>query len=400
MTDTLQHARNATLKNLVDLLKRQDATKQDIVTPLSAITSRNGTFTIDGTAVFGEGMQFVPTAIADGHVSAKLGIPLAYLRTLREQRPDLYDANVNGWISGAGVADPDDRSVLLRTFMADDSDEPGVLRALLSDRYGIIDNFDVLTAALAGIKETGTPIEVLGADLTESKMTVRIAAPEVVANFPGMLEGYRNPFGQDGVYDHSGGGARFHRTVPQWARDRFGVNEQGVCAGLVITNSETGGGSFAIIPRLLTLVCLNGAMIARDALRRVHVGGRLEEGAITWSKDTERKALELITSKAKDAVQAFLDPAYLEMTMHDLEQKAKHPLDNPAEAVEFVAKQLAYTEDERDGVLDFFIKGGQVTAGGVMQAVTAYAQTVEDAEAAFALEESAVEALELAYAAA
>ena len=51
---------------------------------------------------------YTPTDVCDQGVADKLGIPGAYLRKLREQKPGLYDANVNGWLAG------DDRKFLIR----------------------------------------------------------------------------------------------------------------------------------------------------------------------------------------------------------------------------------------------------------------------------------------------
>jgi len=40
---------------------------------------------------------------------------------------------------------------------------PGAVRAFLSDGYKIIDNLDVLLAALDGVRQTGFPVQVDGA---------------------------------------------------------------------------------------------------------------------------------------------------------------------------------------------------------------------------------------------
>ena len=404
---TTLETRNATLETLATLLTDQQNSKLDLVTPMSNLISRNGIIKVLGTSVFDEGQNFAPTAIADGHLAARLDIPVAYLRRLREERIDLYDANVNGWTQGGetmGVDqvkfDPDARSVMLRSFSSIDPDVPGVLRAVLSDRYGIIDNFDVLTAALGGIRDSGANIEVVGCDLTETRMTVRIIAPEIMVHAPALLKGYRNPFGEGGVYDHSGAtNVRWGKgQLPEKWQKKYGVNSDGVCAGLILSNSETGGGSFNVTPYFTMLICTNGAMITRDAFRKIHVGGKLSEGTIKWGEDTERKALELVTLQARDAVATFLDETYVEMTIDSLTEKAVKPLDNPTEAIEIIAKQLAFSQVQRDGILDHFIRGGQVTAGGVMQAVTSYAQTIDAPDVAFDLESNAIKALELAYA--
>jgi hypothetical protein len=56
---------------------------------------------------------------------------------------------------------------------------------------------------------------------------------------------------------------------------------------------------------------------------------------------------------------------------------------------------LRFTDEEAAGVLDHFIRGGQVTAGGVMQAVTSFSQTVPNADRAYELEALGMEALVL-----
>ena len=100
----------------------------------------------------------------------------------------------------------------------------------------------------------------------------------------------------------------------------------------------------------------------------------------------------------RDAVATFLDEDYMTMVVDRLTEKAATPITDPAKAVEFIGSQLRYTEEQRAGILDHFIKGGQVTAGGFMQAVTSFAQTVADPDASFELEMSAMDALELAVA--
>ena len=91
--------------------------------------------------------SYAPTDICDQGIAGKLGIPSAYLRKMREQKPDLYDANVNGWLAG------DDRRFLLRCLRGENGG--GAAWAFLSDGYKVIDNLDVLLAALDGVCHAG-----------------------------------------------------------------------------------------------------------------------------------------------------------------------------------------------------------------------------------------------------
>jgi hypothetical protein len=131
-------ARNATLTDLAVLLREQQARKVDVVASSAAIRARHGQLVVEGTApVLGEdGVTlttgtYTPTNVCDQGVADKLGIPVAYLRRTREERPDLYDANVNGWLDG------DERRFLLRCLRGQNGS--GVARAFLSDGYKFID---------------------------------------------------------------------------------------------------------------------------------------------------------------------------------------------------------------------------------------------------------------------
>lgn len=389
--------RNADLGDLAALLKQQQARKVDVVASAGSIRCENGLIIVEGAgdlvpdpdAGFKEGPGvFRPTSVFDEGLAEKLNIPVAYLRKLRAERVDLYDLNVNGWLHGHADAGPDPRSFLVRCFKGDDG-STGVARAFLSDTYKRIDNLDVLTAALNGVRESGTEIEVVSCDLTDRRMYVKIAAPGIAVLAPHLLDGYRNPV--DGRQPHWG-----FEAARREGRGYEPGKEPVVFAGFEISNSETGGGASSIIPRLIVQICGNGLKIQADALRAVHLGGKLDEGQVKWSDETQERQLALITSRAKDAVKTFLDADYVRRTILNLEAKAGTPIANPAEDVRKVGKALSFTEETISGVLDHFIRGGQVTAGGVMQAITSFAQQVEDADAAADLEGQAVKALELA----
>ncbi|WP_196776885.1 hypothetical protein [Haloechinothrix halophila] len=203
-------ARNAGLQDMVTMLRDQQAAKLDVVLPATALRSRNGAIelsdvepVVDEHGVTVVNGLYTPTKDADATIAAKLGIGLKYLRKLRAERPDLYDANVNGLLHGKSkrtatgettvIHPADDRSFLLRLFRGQEGDQ-GVMRALLSDSYGIIDNLDVLTAVLDGIRQADAEVEIRSCDLTESSMHCKVYSPGVAALAPHFLGGYRNPF--------------------------------------------------------------------------------------------------------------------------------------------------------------------------------------------------------------
>jgi len=226
MSTTIDDAlgtRHATLQDLAALLRGQKARKIDVIAPASAIRARNGLILLDNTAPDltpdGVGMTtgtYRPTDVCDAGIAEKLAIPAAYLRRMREQAPALYDRNVNGWL------ERDDRSFMIRCLRPDDpaSGGTGIARAWLSDSYKVIDNLDVLVAALDGIRQTGYPVEVEECDLTERRMRrLRAHAPDGRRGLPQRHDHHPRRQAHDPPWRTAAGrdhlGRRHHRQVPR-----------------------------------------------------------------------------------------------------------------------------------------------------------------------------------------
>ena len=99
-------------------------------------------------------------------------------------------------------------------------------------------------------------------------------------------------------------------------------------------------------------------------------------------------------AQTSDAVKKFLSPEYMAKKVTALEKNAGVPV-KPADAMEVitaVSKTCGFTQHEQDTILNYFMEGGQFTAGGVMQAVTATAQTLSGDDA-FDMEGNALKAL-------
>lgn len=393
---TATTTRNAGLEDLVTMLRDQHARKIDLVLPARSIHTEGGNLVINGLegiltedGVLNPNGHYTPTKVCDEGISEKLRIPLAYLRRMREDHPHLYDANVNGWLHGTpgnrAVIDhetgridyehgerpgamPDQRKFLVRGFRGEGGG-PGIARAFLSDSYSIMDNLDVLMATLDGVRAAGVDTEITGCDLTERRMYVKISAPQVQALAPTMLADYRSPFT----------GAR-------------GADNPVVFAGFQVSNSEVGGGAFTIVPRLTVLVCNNGMTVTKDAMRAVHLGSRLDEGIVSWSRDTQEKNLALVTAKARDAVASFLSQDYLNQAVAKMEAKAGVPIEHLDE-VTVITKDLRYTEEQQGLILEHFSKAGAWTRGGVAGAITSAAQVIEDADVAAEMESHALAVL-------
>jgi len=135
--------------------------------------------------------------------------------------------------------------------------------------------------------------------------------------------------------------------------------------------------------------------LTKEAMRHVHLGSRLEAGSVRWSNDTQDRNADLIAAKTRDAVKAFLSPGFLNEAIAGITAEAVKPVADPVKTVTRVAKELSFSDEHRVGILDHFVKCGQMTAGGVMHAITSYSQTVEDADQAFAMDSQALQAMSL-----
>ena len=297
-----------------------------------------------------------------GHISSKFKIPRQYYdRMFTDTDLGLYDHTLNHWNKRT------EANYLCRMYI-DKDNGVGFIRAMLSDRYKTIDNYDCLMAALDAIKRSGVAVKFEDCAITDYNMYVRVVCPAIVAESEILLRKY----------------------LPN------GYNSTGIMAGLVISNSEVGSGAFTISPRLVVLACRNGLVVKKDAMRKVHIGAQLDSGsAVKWSDRTQRTNAELITSQTTDAVTQFLSQEYLGKTIATIEL-ANQPLKRPTPVAQAVIPTIGVPLEHQEDVLRYFFESGDLSAFGLSQAATFYAKECGDSELQMKLEESALEIMEAA----
>jgi len=279
-----------------------------------------------------------------------------------EKHVHLLDANANHWF------DFIKKSYLLRCFV-DKEEKTGVIRAFLSDRFKVIDNFDVLLASLQAVKESGVKLDIDYCDITDKKMYVRFVAPEIVVDSPKLLKNYHVP-------------------------NEGNKGNMGIMAGFILSNSETGHGQFTVAPRAVVGACNNGMIFYDEKFAKTHLGARMEENSrIEWSEETRQKNYDLILSQTKDAIKHFVNAEYFSGKILSLENAGEEELKHPIQAVKNVTKDLSISEDKQEDILNFFIKGKDSTPFGITQALTFFAHKNEDADLQYELEKESVNIL-------
>jgi hypothetical protein len=320
-----------TLVDLASELSRQLNAKRDMIVPspmMRFATDSGGISQVtietpDGSARYGT------TELARRQLADKLGIPYAYFERMREKQRDLLDRNVNTWLHSE-----DDRR-LVRTL-------DGNVRAVLSDRYRRLDNYDLAEHVLPILQRLpgGRPESV---ELTDTRMYLKWIASEVR-----------------------------HEVQPGDV----------VEAGVVVTNSEVGLGSLSVQPLVYRLVCRNGLIVADHGLRKTHVGRLIEANdsdLTVFKDDTLEAADKAFFMKVRDVVES----AVSEVTLRQLSERMRRTLGfvlsgDPVKSVEVIGTKYLLNEQERSGVLRHLISGGDLSGYGLVNAVTHYSQEVPD----------------------
>jgi len=336
-----------TLVQLAQELERQLSTKKDLVLHPSLMrheTSNQG----DGSLVIDHpsGGSFTVTDLARRQLAARLNIPYPYYDRMRKEQPRLLDNNVNTWLQcGEG-------HTMVRTL-------DGQARAVLSDRYRRLDNYDLANAVIP-ILQTLPNMRFESVELTETRMYLKVVVPPLAYTMaPGDV----------------------------------------VQAGVVITNSEVGHGTLSVQPLLYRVVCSNGLIVPERALRKTHIGralGMEDNNVQVYQEETLRADDRAFFLKVRDVVSDVV----AETTFVEAARKMQRTMGikltgDPVKSVEVLANRYDLNEGERSGVLRHLISGGQLSGYGLVNAVTHFSQEVESYDRATEFEEIGGKLVEL-----
>jgi hypothetical protein len=430
-TENVIASTNMRLAEMEEILERLLAERQrrlDLVVNRKTVTFSGGQLMVlpgDHTELVGsDGVTSVagvyrPSVTAIETSGKMLGIDIGFLKKLYDEgRTDIIDAIFNGRMHGdiagrTGIPGVDSENpehapfggnFMLRLLRADGETE-GSWRAMVSDRFNTtMDNLDVAAAVLEGITESGVEAIPDACSLTDRKMHLRFTVPGLAMHAPKLLEGYRSPLDGPGSVpragtspDRPGMRLRVERggwTVPRAlaAAAREGMSDDHVVfAGIVATSGDVGGSARTIAPQIRVRICRNGLTLLAEGDRRVHLGSVQSEGVIDYKMDTKTSELELIAKQTRDAVRKFMEPAWFETQVRDIEAIAGEKLPEPEAKITSVTQGAKYTRREIEGVIDMWKRGGAVpTVGSFGNAVTAYSQVVADSDRAAQMDAQAL----------
>lgn len=341
-------------------LYRQGKAKRDFIVP----TQRLAVDYLTNTASLGLGAASDVTAASpSGELQQLLNRPVAKRETfqinpyahrqlgelvgvdaklydrLKVKHPDL----LNGLVNPLLTREPEKRMV--RTL-------DGNVRAVLSDKYRPLDNWDLAQAVLPILFNELDGVVLESCQFTETRFYIKASLPKQAKEIKkgDILE-----------------------------------------AAIVISNSEIGAGSLAVYPMTKRLVCLNGMTHTNYGQRRAHIGKRQggdSDAAIELYSD-QTKALDdaAFFSKVQDVVRGTVSGATFDRIVTDLQKVADQPIEGKIEeVVEVAAQRFGYTETTAEGILQQLIKGGDLTRWGLANAITRQSQDEENYDTATQLE--------------
>jgi hypothetical protein len=344
----MKEGRNLT--SLISELIRQADCKRDFLTPASRIGFASDETSAAIELQLEQGTErFTLRETAHQQLAERLEIPKAYYDRMKDHAPGLFAENVRYWLQHS------ERQYLIRTL---DSQA----RAVLSDRYRVLDNDDLANVALPVLTDHG--FEIVSAEITERKFYLKAVTPKIQAEIkPGDV----------------------------------------VQAGIVLSNSEIGQGTLKIEPLLFFLVCTNGLVMPEASMRRQHVGrylGELEAAERYYRDETRQADDYAFWLKVRDVLRGTLqEPAFVGF-LDKIRGAAEQPIAaDPFAVVEVTAKRHRLNDGEKNAVLRHFLGGHsgkpELTRYGLMQAITRASQDVADYDRASELEQLGGQIIEL-----
>ena len=291
-----------------------------------------------------EGTHFTNNRLFEAQVAGKVGIPTKYWDKMRQEAPELLERNVNHWFH----AKPEAR--MIRTLK-------GSSRAFLSKGYRIIDDIEMVSNVLPRLHDAGW--EVKSSQITEQRMYIQLVSPKLTKEV------------------------------------KVGDVVQ---AGIAISNSEVGCGFSRFDPLIYCVKCTNG-MIAAEGLLKRHLGRAyvegLEDSMEIFQDETKKKVSAALWAQINDFIDQVISEESFNLLVNRMQEATTVKVDCPTEAVEIVQKRYNMTDDERDSILNNLIQEGDRSQFGLVNAITAMANVMEDYDRGIEIERIGGKVLEL-----
>lgn len=237
-------------------------------------------------------------------------IPIRYFEKIEKNHKELLANSVNTLIHF------ENKNYLIRTFL---NNNTNVIRAVLSDRYKIINNIDVLEAVNSVLQNVEHTAEV---DIDEDYLYCAIS---------------------------------FESNV-------LTIGELEATPSLLVVNSEVGDGAFKIIPRV-TIDKNISFSINNVAIRKTHLGSTKTKGVVN------EELCEDLKNKITDSIESYINSELFVEDSQDLENRLFRNIADVFKSFEKIVKDLSFTEDEKKIAVVNFLQTKKQTAFDIIKSV-------------------------------
>lgn len=343
-----------TLTQLATELERQRDVKRDYIADsrLMRMEPDGRSLVLDNKHTFGI------NNLAHEQLAGRLEVHRSFYDRMLDKHPDILAYTVNE------LFQREPKQSMVRVL--DDK-----VRAIKSDSFRPLDNYDLADAILPTLQEAGA--EIVSCELTERRMYIKALCPWLDRELPppeGAVMGQ--------------GHTIFLRKV---------------IGAISIGNSEVGYGSIYVDPGLFERQCTNMATFRGEGYRKIHVGkakGADDEISEYLSDSTKRLEDAAVWAKVRDIVKATMDGRVIDKIVAQATAARNDAITgDPVKLIEVFSKKNGLSEVERGGLLRHLTQSGEMTRYGLQWAVTRLAGEVEDYDRASDLERLGGQVIEL-----
>lgn len=334
----------ARIKQIAQTVKEISETSRDFIAPRSAMDVVN---TSEGVAISldlgGETSLYTPSNHAIRQLASSLKMSGHYVSRLRKENGQGYRDLLAHNLSTLLQLE-EDRSHMVRTY-------GGKARAVLSDSYRAVDNWDVLKATLQAVSQAGGEVWNLRHDDDGGTFRVQAWNPAV-----------REALKMDRAHDIFRPGAD--------DGDAF------LYPMISVGNSELGTGSTFGSVGFLDGICSNTCVWSRE-VAKVHLGRKKDAGEYLASDETRRLESQMIVSQIRDLITTAFSPEAFRAFVDKVERSMG--LEVPKETkvaklIEATSKLHGLSDDLAENLLESFLQRGDRSAYGLASAVNSLAR--------------------------
>lgn len=342
-------SKRGTLHDLRDELHRQLETKVDFVADSRSLMAScgHGDGEIYVESMGPEAGKWLPDplpltddALAQIGARQPVPVPVKFIRRLAAEQPVIACQLITDLLHCTG------KQHFIRTL-------DGSIRALLSNRYRVMDHLDAATAVLDTAREYDA--EILEATLTPRHMRIKLVRRDLWDRIDETRSEGK------GWYPKGLGSQTYLSRVAARSVGDLPGGPESIHPCFTVENSETGHGGLSVRIGLLRAACFNLATV-EDVARHVHLGATMDTGI--YAGDTAEADGRAILLKVRDMIRA----AFTEDVFRELIEKANLAagvkIVHAKPAIEQIVQGTGITEDVRDEVFGHFLRDYSSAEGG------------------------------------